>query len=188
MPILNQQQYEGCTVFIRDENSDATVRTTIVVYFKGSMTIQVRASLKDFSVGMHVVAVILSEHGVHEYRAVVRKITPTMSELSLYKGMVKQESRTATRYPVNAPATVVSLIAEARRMPLHTPLEVYIVNISTSGVLFRSKPDYFALEAIVELHLQIDGKVMILDATVVRMTHTDNTTTDYGCKFIELEI
>ncbi|MEG0542762.1 MAG: PilZ domain-containing protein, partial [Angelakisella sp.] len=172
--------YKGYTAIIISDTVDSEVRTTILEHDTNFMTISVRGRLPGIAFGEHVTILILMPSCVHEFSGVPRKSNGMSSSLTLYNGRLK-ESRSAVRYTVNSPAVVENLIFDDKLAPMCNPLNVRLINVSTSGALIRAKPNYFCKDAAAELKITVET---VVQGVVVRVQEVDDETTDYGFRFI----
>lgn len=181
--------YNGCRIFIQDEDGNNVASTTVIEHNKAYMTILVRGILNNVRSDVFVTVLIMSNNGIHEYRGKLRKMLTASSatEIALFQGQLKKESRISKRYVVNTKAVVKSLIINRNHVPLLNPLDISIENLSSSGVLIRTQPNCFNVNSIIELKLNIGNSPTTLYGKVVRLQAVDTHNTEYGCKLISVD-
>ena len=127
---------------------------------------------------------IFSENEIFEFRGNVRRISvPGRISIALFKGRVK-EDRSSTRYVVNAPATITSLIIDGKVSPFAKAEPATVINVSTVGVLLRTSPNILELPSFFQLKLMICGSETILNNAVVRTHKSTSEYTEFGCKLV----
>lgn len=180
--------YTGCRVYIHDENGVDLASTVITEHNKDYMIITIPGlySAPDNSGVVNVL--ILTDSGLHEYRGRLRKsvINPTSTEVLLFKGTVKKDYRAARRYTVNTEAVAQGLFMNASNAPFLDPLCVSLVNLSTSGALIKAEPNYFPMDAVIQLRLRLGEAMTTVYGQIVRIKDLGPSATEYGCKFISV--
>jgi hypothetical protein len=175
--------HTGNTVLIYDSSGNHLGDTVITSYSKAEQHIQVRRMPKDLKVNDDCKLLILSTPAPREYLGKLRK-TAGLQYIALFQGQEK-ESRGATRYSVNTPALIDELIVDNKPFPLHTPVKLILLNISTSGVRFRAP--YFSLNDghVFKMHMVISGSAKTLIAQVLNHVDNEPASSDYGCRFVD---
>ncbi len=170
-------------IMVSDEKGNILLRTKAVDYYKEFTVLEVEGTLSREMTAGRVSVLILQPGNVYEFLATVKKIKASTTQLTLFSGHQK-ESRAATRFAVSEPASIVSLIFGDRHMPLLNPINIFVINLSRTGVLFKSKPEYFELGMKPELRIKIKDTEAVLSTTVVRIKNIDAYSTEYGCRFV----
>lgn len=180
---IARMNYKGCTAVIKSQNDDSEVRTTILEHDSNFMTIEVQGRLKGMEAGDQVTILVMLPNTAHEFNGVLRKVGGVSSSMTMFNGKVR-EGRGAIRYLTNSPAEVGHLVFAQQLVPLLHPLQVLLINVSTSGALIRAQSNSFVQDAVAELRININGKETVLQGTVVRVCDIDETTSEYGFQFI----
>jgi hypothetical protein len=109
--------------------------------------------------------------------------------IKLYRE-TKKDNRIETRFNIEMTATVGSLIYSRRTYPMHTPIEVELVNISKNGVRFRSEPNDFYSGNVFNIYLKTGRKFKLLTAEVVNVTEPSVDFpfdfAEFGCRFVNI--
>jgi len=180
-----ESDFTDCTVFIYNNNGVHLISTTITNHERASKQIQVSVMPEGLKVNDDCMLLILSTPTPCEYHGKVKKVGGNQY-FAMFQGQEK-ESRTSKRYPVNTHAQIDALIVDDRPYSLQTPLEVVLINISTTGVRFRApfysleKGDHF------HMHFTISNNKKQLTAQVVNFTDNKTESSDYGCRFQEID-
>jgi hypothetical protein len=101
----------------------------------------------------------------------------------MYQGQEK-ENRGAVRYALKSTAIIENLICDGKPYPLHTPVEVELVNISKSGVRFRAPPNALYNGDKFQMRMKISNNDKLLIAETVNYVNNESGTSDYGCRFL----
>ena len=180
------RNYTNCPVIIYDINNEHIADSFITEHDKRSGTILIASLLNNLEQGAKVNIIIVHAGGVASYNGSLRKARGEEHEIALYNEKHRQ-ARGSHRHKLNTPGTINNIITKDGKQQLNPPLQVIVVNISTTGTLVKAVPGYFKLGAIIEIHLTIHGKEAILLATVVRETKNADSTINYGCKFMHID-
>jgi len=181
MSVLSDN-YTGCTVFIYDMNGDHLLDTVVTDHNREEQQLKVNSLPVELHINDKCSLLVLTSPSPCEYLGKVKKIGGNIF-IAMYQGQEK-ENRTATRYAVNAPAMIDTLITEGHPYSLHTPLNVTLINISTSGVRFRA-PYYSLAEGdVFQMRMVISQNKKKLIAQVLNHIDKEPVSSDYGCLFL----
>lgn len=177
-------EFKGCKVIIYGEKSGRVIcETTVIEYDRKNVTIKVYASKIEDNSCEHVLLLILHPKAIYEFKGTIRDGGARgYHSIALFQGKEK-EDRTSKRYIVNIPAKVENLVIADRLLPLPVPKEVFVVDISTEGVLVRTMINTFNIGTIFQLKLMISGSMTEINTSVVRINKIDEKNAEYGCKF-----
>lgn len=180
---MNIGKYVGRAIYISDENGNDLASTTILEHQMDYMNITVKGAIQSET--ELVTVLILESDGVYEYRGRIRRVNSAAmsTEISLFNGKIK-EARAAKRYNLNLGASVISLVFGDITAPLPQPIDVFVVNLSTSGALLRAKANSLRVDSVVGLRLPIDESAPPLHAKIMWNKNMDDTDAEYGCEFI----
>ena len=179
---VSSGDYTGCSVLIYDADGNHLGNTVVTDYDKGSLRIEVEETPEVLASGAGCKLLILMSPTPFEYQGrVSREGTKTI--IAMYKGQEK-ESRGATRYKIELKALIEYLVCDGRAYPLHSPLEVEVVNISKSGVRFRTP--FFAMSDgdRFQIRIKISGNEKQLIADVTNHIDVGSEASEYGCCFL----
>jgi len=138
----------------------------------------------ELSVNDNCKIFILSSPVPCEFLGKVKKISGSLM-IALFQGYEK-ENRGAMRYAVNSPAFIEALVIENKAYSLQNNVQVNLINISTSGVRFRAPYYSFVENDIFRMRLMISNSEKQITAEVLNCMDKDKTTSDYGCRFVEI--
>jgi hypothetical protein len=175
-------EYIGCSVFVYDEDGTSLLRATVVGHDKKEMRIQLDEMPEKFQIGDMCRLLIMSEPSPREYHGRIRSDFGE-KYIALFRGKDK-ESRGATRYNVNHSANIEKLVYNGKEFGLHKPVEVSLINISTSGMRFRAKVNTINQNDRFKTTISFDDNEKTLYAQVVNMREIDNDIAEYGCRFL----
>lgn len=174
--------YTGCSILIYDTEGNHLGNTVVTDHDKATLRIEVQSVPAALAPGAGCRLLILMAPTPYEYHGRVVK-EGTKTTIAMYKGKEK-ENRGAARYRVDLKALIENLVCDGHAYPLHTPLEVIIVNISRSGVRFRTP--YFAMMDgdRFQMRIEISGNEKLLIADVTNHTDRGTDASEYGCRFL----
>ncbi|MCL1806572.1 MAG: PilZ domain-containing protein [Oscillospiraceae bacterium] len=175
------KEYKGCLALIYNEQGDLLTRVRILEYDEGENSIEVE-ELPELPVGGLCEVMILTAPKPYAYRGRVHKRGGHIV-ITLFQGG-EAEHRQETRYKIEMPADIESLVCDGVAYPLHSSVETQVVNISQSGVRIRA--DYHALSEgdRIKLHIKAGGKDKLLTADVVNHKDSESEFTEFGCHLV----
>ncbi len=186
-----ENDYSGSRVIIKDTNTQKIISDTkIIEYHKEFHSILVRLPAEYNARTERFSLLIFTQNELVAYSGTIRKVFNLgYTEIALYSGKQK-EDRKATRYSVNITGSVDALVFEIeegkkKRLKLNKPLDVLVVNMSSSGVLIAAMPDCFRINTLVRLIVTLDNEKTTLYCKIVRFSNININDAQYGCKFFQ---
>lgn len=177
--------YTGKKIIVYDETTQKTIaETTILEYDRGKRLLT--ADSREFACECEYVSVLIfDDNGLYEYKGTMRK-SPVygLISIALYKGKPK-EDRAYTRYTVHAKASISQLVIGNKLVPIRTPVEMAVVNLSVNGILLRGYCNLMNIGTSFQLRLHLgEDNLALLNTTIVRIKKPDPPDTDYeyGCR------
>jgi len=174
--------FTGCSILIYDEAGNDLGSTTIVSYNRAALRIEVKDTPLSLNMGSICRLLILSSPSPCEYQGRIVK-EGSKKNIALFFGQEK-ENRRAARFKVNYPALIENLICDGKAYPLLSPLEAILINISQSGVRFRTPINAFSNGDRFQMRLLIGHTAKLLIADVIDHVDKDNSVSEYGCQFL----
>ena len=174
--------FSGCSVLIYDEAGNHLGDTVVTSYDKASLRIEVQMMPYSLDAGAGCRLLILSAPIPYEFLGRVAR-EGAKKVIAMYKGKEK-ESRGSMRYKVNYPALIENLICDNRAYPLHTPLKVTLLNISKSGVRFRTPHYSMTVGDKFQMRIRISDTEKLLIADVINHVDKESISSEYGCRFL----
>lgn len=107
-------------------------------------------------------------------------------EVTIYKVQVIQDSRTSPRHSVRTAARVEKIDVDGILKPLEIPLEVSVLNISTSGIQLETTSPALDIGVYFQLVLDIAGERTAINTSVVRIVSEERNLRRLGCSFLSL--
>ena len=101
----------------------------------------------------------------------------------MYRGR-ERENRGAVRYMINSQAVIENLIYDNKASQLHTPLSIELVDVSKSGVRFRSRNYSLTDGDRFQMRMKMNESEKLLIADVVHHVDKEAGITEYGCRFL----
>jgi len=180
MPYL-ASDFTGFPIFIYDTKNNLITRTTVTGSNRDEMYIEVSEGLKDVKPRTRLQLLIIHSSGASELNGFLKIVRQGIYEISIY-GERQREVRASKRRTINASAVISDMISEPQTETLKNPVAVTIENMSTTGILLRSKSKRFVIGALLQVEMNINGKILILYGEVIREQILSDNTYKYGCK------
>jgi len=177
--------HTGCSVLIYDPEGHHLGNTIVTSHDRRTLRVEVEQMPAALDVGKLCRLLILSSPSPCEYQGRIvgegaRRV------VALFQGREK-ENRASVRYRVNYSAHIENLICDNRACPLHTPLEVAIINISKSGMRIRAPFNSLLNGDIFQIRMKLSSNEKLLIAVVTNHKDHSGKRTDmseYGCRFL----
>ena len=176
--------FTGCSVLIYDTDGNHLGSSLIREHDRGERRIQVNLMPDELKANDNCKLLILSSPTPCEFSGIVKKIGGSMS-IAMFQGQEK-ENRASTRYAVNNTALIEALIIDGKAYSLQNPIKVNLINISTTGVRFRAPFYSFEVEDVFSMHMVISNSRKKITAEVINHLDNEPTSSDYGCRFMEI--
>lgn len=184
---MANKSFVDCKVIIYDYESKRLVaEATVLEHDRALLTITVDNRVFAGKEVEQVSLLILAGDIIYEYEGNIRKANARgRRPIALHHGQQK-EDRAATRYIVNLPARVETVLIAGKPVALRSPLEVVVVNISTEGVLIRTAIGALNIRTSFQLQMTISESDTVINSCVARIQPVDSQNAEYGCKFISV--
>ena len=181
MIALNSNHID-CAVLIHDSEGNPLCTTTVIDHDRGAMRIEVKDIPESLKIGANCSMLVLTSPAPCEYQGRIisegnRKI------IALYRGR-ERENRGSARFNVNSHAVIENMIYDNKASPLHTPLTIELINISKSGIRFRSSNFTMVDGDRFQMRMKLQESEKLLIADVVHHIDKESGKTEYGCRFL----
>ena len=181
MPTL-RTNIVGSPVIIYDEQGSKLTTSEVISFNKNEMRIEVNLP-GTIKTGDVCDILIICPPTPWEYKGRVLGTGPKR-ELALFHGKTK-ESRSAQRFKVEFPADISAFICDGQSYKMHSPVTVKVLNISRTGFRFIAGDNTISFGDIFQMSMRISADTeKHLEAEVVNTKAKDNSTTEYGCRFL----
>ena len=175
--------FSGSPALIYNNTDDSVFRTVVVDHDRNREYIILEELPENLNIGDTCKMLILVEPAPQECNG---KIKNDLGDIvvALFKKQVK-ESRGATRYKVNFTAFIEHVIIEKQAYKLLNPIEVKLINISTTGLRFFAQPDTITVGDRFQIRMYINLEVRVLICQVVNHKVTGPDREEYGCRLLK---
>jgi hypothetical protein len=173
--------FTGCSILIYDTNGEHLINTKIIRYDRDILRIMVEEP-PVLRVGAGCKLLILTDPSPCEYQGRITKEGMNLF-IAMYQGQ-EMEKRASQRYSVSFPAQIENLVCDGRAYPLHTPVEVGLMNISKSGIRFRAPNNTLMDGDRFQMRMKIGEGDKLLIADAIHHVDRDTGESEYGCKFL----
>jgi len=176
--------FTDCSIYIYDANDNRQLCFTVVTHHDtANMRLQIQEMPPELATGSVCRLLIISSRAPYEYQGRVVGDGANRA-LAIFQGQ-EMENRRAERHIINTTAVIEKLIYDGKPYPLHTPLEVELINISKSGVRLRT-PFYSLTNGdSFQMRFTIGDQEKQLVAAVTNHIDKDSQTSEYGCRFVK---
>ena len=174
-------QFTDALVFIYDKNNNLITKTRITGHNRGEMYIEVEKGLENIRLKTRLQLLIIHPNGVSELSGFLKSVRQGVFEISVF-GERQRDVRTSVRHTLNASAIISDMVRESEPEKLAEPKQIVIENLSTTGILLRTKTLHIEKGTYLQIEFKLHGKDVILFSEVVREQVIDDDTCKYGCK------
>ncbi|MDR0325189.1 MAG: PilZ domain-containing protein [Oscillospiraceae bacterium] len=176
-----RKEYKGCAALIYDEEANQLAELKILDYDANENSVEVE-DLPSLAVGASCEVLILTAPTPHVYKGRIHKRGGLNKVITLYRG-AEAESRHEIRFKIDMPASIESLVCDGKPFPLHSPVEIRLVNISKDGMRIRVKQRTLSDGDMIRVRLKAAGGGKLL--TAIAIYHRDvEEYAEYGCSFV----
>jgi len=173
-------------VVIYDKDYNYVTKTVVTGHDRKAMHIEIASVDEELRVGMRLYLLIIHGEGASEFRGVVRTVSFSMSEISLFAEKPRA-GRGAVRHTLNVPASVSKLIIDREEHKPNEPMQVTIENLSSTGALVKSPVLYFEAGTILQIDFSIHDREATINARVVREQINSDNSYSFGCQLMFLQ-
>ena len=173
--------FTDALIFIYDTNNELIAETVVTKHNRGEMYIEVEKGLEKVKPKTRLQLLILHSGGASELSGVFSIARHGVFEISIF-GERPREVRASTRHTLNASAVVSDMVTDVEHKTLSSPIPVTVENLSTTGILVKSKSLRFEIGALLQIELAIRGKNAMIYGEVVREEMLSNGVYRYGCQ------
>jgi len=185
MPYISGH-FADSLIFIYDSKNNLITRTTITAHNRDEMYIEVSEGLEKIKPRTRLQLLIIHSTGASELSGFLNSVRQGIYEISIY-GERQREVRSSARRTLNASALISDMVTDSTESSLSEPIPVTIENMSTTGILIKTRDARFDIGSLLQVEFSISGKNVILFGEVVREDVRDAGTSKYGCKLYFLE-
>jgi hypothetical protein len=173
-------------VVFYDNSGNFIAKTIVDEHDKHEMYIGVAEGLEGVRIGARLKLLIVHASGASEFGGVLKSARNGRFEVSLFSERMRR-ARSAVRHALDSPAVIYSIIVESKQQMLRVPVEVFITNISTTGVLLKSPHLRFPAGCLLQIEFSINDRSTIIYGKVVWENKCDDDSYNLGCKLIFLK-
>jgi len=98
-----------------------------------------------------------------------------------------EENRQEIRYKTDLPGNIEGLVFDGKSYPLHTKLEVRIINISKSGIRILAKENTLNADDRFQIKVKIGENDKILTSKVVNSRNVAPEYVEHGCLLVSMD-
>ena len=182
-----KKDFRACNALIYSEDSDLIANVKVLDYdsFENSIMVKNMPALDSIK---RCELIILTAPTPYMYKGTIHKTAINQAEagkrIRLFNENVT-ENRKEFRYKINSSTGIDELIYDGKAYRLLTQLEIQLIDISKSGVRFRSKTNAFVNGNRFQVRIKTDQGSTSLLTEVVNTFDTPLDYSEYGCRFVD---
>ena len=190
--------FTDALIFIYDSNNNLITKTFVTGHNRGEMYIEISEGLERVKPKTRLNLLILHSSGASELSGFLKSVRQGIFEISIFRER-QRDLRTSVRHRLNASAVISDMIIETvlydddeialnteamtiKETLLGGPIAITIEDLSSTGMLIKSRHIRFDMAAILKIEFVLHGKDVILYGAVVREQVHKNDVYRYGCK------
>jgi len=178
--------FTDALVVIYDKNNNLITKTIVTGHDRGEMYIEVTEGLENVRPGTRLHLLIIHSNGASEFGGTLKSVRQGIYEIPIFGERRRGAARGATRYALNAKASIRDITINSETVTLSDPIQVTIENISKTGLLFKSPELRFILNAAAQIEFDVNGRNTVLIGRVVREQRNEDSTYSFGCRLVFL--
>lgn len=175
------KDFTKCNVLIYDEKNNPLVNAKIWEHNETERTIVVQ-DWPELNGVERCKLLILTAPVPYSYIGMASKRGPDKL-IKLFEEQA-EEHRREMRYKTDLPGQIESMIYNGKSYPLHTALDVKIIDISKGGMRIYAKDNTLTADDIVQVHVKIGENDKLLAGNVVNSRSAPPDHTEYGCRLV----
>jgi hypothetical protein len=175
------KDFKKCNVLIYDEADKQLANVKIWEHDTKSNTITVQ-DWPELSGVERCKLLILTSPVPYSYIGIARK--EGLNRLIRLFEEHMEENRHEIRYKTELTGNIEALIYDKKSYPLHTALEIKVINISKSGMRLQAKNNTLTHGDRFALHIRIGENDKLLTGKVANFRDDGNTSSEYGCRLV----
>jgi hypothetical protein len=175
------KDFNKCNVLIYDENDKLLVNARIYEHDARENYIVIQ-DWPELSNVEKCKLLILTSPAPYSYHGVIHRHRADRL-IRLYEEVVR-DSRGETRYKTDLPAKIEYLIYDGKAHPLHTKLNVKVVNISKNGLRIHGKDNVFNIDDHFTLSISMADNEKHLTGKVMNKREVPPDESEYGCRLV----
>jgi hypothetical protein len=179
-----QRDFAKCNVLIYDENDTLLCNVKIWEHnvLENYIVVQDWPELAGVE---QCKLLILTAPAPFSYIGAIRKYNFD-KQIKLFEEHM-EESRREIRYKTDLQGNIDSLIHDGKCFPLHTKLEVRIINISKSGMRILAKENTLSQDSRFQINVKIGENDKLLTSKIVNSRNTDPEYIEHGCRLVSMD-
>ena len=182
MPAVNTE-YVGSTALVYDNAGENLARTIVTDYDKVRSLMSLKKIPPELKIGDVCRLLILTEPVPRECHGKIKSDVGNKI-IALFK-LEEKENRGSSRYKVNFSAFIEKMIYDNKPYDLLRPVEINLMNISTSGMRFFAEPNTVTHGDRFQIRIYLNMDVKVLVTEIVNHREIDENRIEYGCRFVE---
>ena len=177
----SEVDFVNSLVFIYDKNNNLVTKTTVTGHNRDEKYIEVSEGLDKIEPKTRLQLLIIHPHEASEYNGIFVDSRNGKYRILVYDRR-KRDVRVSVRRTVNVSAIISDMVLESEAETLEAPLPVVIEDMSTTGILIKSRAMRLEMGALLQIELKAEKKTGILYCEIVREQKKADGAYRYGCQ------
>jgi len=173
------------TVLIYDTDGNHLITTYVIMHEKDTKQIIVETLPDCLKLNNNCKVMILSAPVPVEFGGKIKRLGNGLC-IAMFQGQ-ERDGRSSERYSINTQAKITTLIVDNQEHPIQTPINVVLMNISTTGLRFRAPFYSFEVGDQFQMDFSVGQSQKKVVVKVVNNVDNGHESSDYGCRFITVQ-
>jgi len=173
------------TVLIYDMDGKHLITTYVIMHEKDTKQIIVETLPESLKLNNNCKVMILSAPVPVEFDGKIKRLGNGLC-IAMFQGQ-ERDGRSSERYSINTKAQITTLIVEDKEHQIQTPINVVLMNISTTGLRFRAPFYSFEVGDQFQMDFSVGQSQKKVTVKVVNNVDNGHESSDYGCRFITVQ-
>jgi len=174
--------YTTQTVLIYDTDRNHLITTYILMHERDTKQIIVEKLPDSLKLNNSCKVMILTAPTPVEFDGKIKRLGNGLC-IAMFQGQ-ERDSRSSERYSINTQAQITTLVVDGKNHPIQTPINVVLMNISTTGVRFRAPFYSFEVGDQFQMDFSVGKNQKKVVVLVVNTVDNGRDSSDYGCRFL----
>ena len=171
----------NCTAIVYNDKGGLLANTKVVMHDVQNNLVELQG-LPDFTGDKRCTLLIFSTPSPFFYNGTM--YMDGRSKLVKLYNEKKADKRKEPRFNIDLPAKIENLIYDGIKYPLHTPLDIRLVDISKNGMRFRSVFNALSKGDIFQMRMGNASSDIILIARIINRTDVTPENSEFRCFFM----
>ena len=177
--------YTMQTVLIYDTDRNHLITTYVLMHEKDLKQIIVETLPDSLKLNNNCKVMILTSPVPVEFDGKIKRLGNGLC-IAMFQGQ-ERDGRSSERYSINTQAKISTLVVDGQQHQIQTPINVVLINISTTGLRFRAPFYSFEVGDQFQMDFSVGTNQKKVVVKVMNAVDNGSESSDYGCRFITVQ-